>query len=412
MGRWWHVFRFEVLSQGRRRAYLFTTFGIPLIAVALVFAIPFIQERLASGGEEADTTEADTDVYLFGYVDESGLFPSPGRFGTALSRYDSEDAALEAMAAGEIDGVFVIPADYLETGEVTRYTDTFSLGRFNAENIFRSFLLQSLLRGAEVDPNLLLRLQSDLSLVEHRVDRAGQASIAQHEDASYTLVYLFGLLLVLATFFSGGYLMRSVIEEKETRMVEIIISTMRPLPLLAGKVLAAGLLGLIQIVVWVVAAIIVLDRIGGIIPVLLGVTMPPGMAPWLILYFLLGYLFIAGVYAAIGAVSNSMREGPQYAVLVTLPAMIPFYFATVFAETPNSALAVILSLFPLTAPLAMVQRLAVAEVPLVELLVSVGLLVLAAVGSIWLAGRLFRVNTLLAGQTPRLRDLVRIVRED
>ncbi len=409
----WQVFWFELRRHGRRRAYRFTTFGIPLIALILFFGYQGYQSLRASPAEQQaeESTEAEeADIGMVGYVDHSGLFPEPGLFSTGLIRYESEAAALEAMASGEVETVYAVGADYLETGDVTRYTDSFSLDSFSVDGFFQSFLLQNLLRDG-VDRRVLARLQSDLSLVEHRVTDAGRAEVAQSEDTSFVLVYLFAILLAFATFFSGGYLMQSVIEEKETRMVEIVLSAVRPLPLLAGKVLSSGLLGLIQITVWVATAVFLVSRVGDIFPALAGVAVRPDLLLWVGLYFLLGYLFYAGVYAGIGAIAPSMREGPQLAVFITLPAMIPFYFLSAFAEAPNGALPVVLSLFPVTAPLAMVQRLSVTAVPLPELLVSLALLAVAAAGTIWLAGRLFRVNTLLAGQMPKWRDLVRIVRE-
>jgi ABC-2 type transport system permease protein len=112
----------------------------------------------------------------------------------------------------------------------------------------------------------------------------------------------------------------------------------------------------------------------------------------------------------VGAISNSAREGPQYAVVFTLPAVIPLYFISVFLTAPDAGLPVVLSLFPITAPIAMVMRLLITTVPAWQIILSLALLALTIFGMMWLAGRLFRVQTLLAGQTPKLRDLARIVR--
>jgi ABC-2 type transport system permease protein len=112
----------------------------------------------------------------------------------------------------------------------------------------------------------------------------------------------------------------------------------------------------------------------------------------------------------VGALSGSMQEGPQYAVIFTLPAAIPFYFFSVFLSTPDGPIPVVFSLFPLTASLSMVMRMVLSTVPAWQIGLSLGLLALADVGMMWLAGRLFRVQILLAGQTPRLRDLPKLVR--
>ncbi len=413
MSKLFMVFKFELLRTFRRRSYLFTTFVIPVLAVLLVLGIRAYQDWQASR-PPADTPaveEEDSKIEKIGYVDQSGIFGEPGLFGVGgtLTYYATEDEARAAMNAGDVDTVYVIAEDYIETGAITRYAENFSISSMAADSIFRSFLMNTLLKG--VDRNLVTRLDSDILVQEHQVSTEDGATVVKDEDASFVLVYVFALLLGISTFFGAGYLMQNVLEEKETRMVEIILSTIRPLPLLAAKVLAAGLLGFFQILCWAAAAIFVLQRLGTLTPALANINVPPMMLVWCLLYFVFAYLMYGGAYAAIGALSPSMKEGPQMAVIVTLPAMLPIYFTTLFAETPNAGIPVLLSLFPITAPMGMIQRLSVGEVPLGEILLSLALVAVTAFGMIWLAGRLFRVNTLLAGQMPKLRDLGRIVRE-
>jgi ABC-2 type transport system permease protein len=192
----------------------------------------------------------------------------------------------------------------------------------------------------------------------------------------------------------------------------------RPLHLIAGKIAAYGLLGLLQIAVWFGFALAVLRLSSGeavqrsisLFAELARISLPVELLLLLVVYFVLGYLMFAGLYGVVGAISNSMKEGPQYAVIFTLPAVTPLYFLVIFAEQPDAPLPVALSLFPLTSPLAMTQRLIISPVPTWQILLSIGLLLLAVAGSIWLAGRAFRVQTLLAGKVPRLRDLPGLLR--
>jgi ABC-2 type transport system permease protein len=212
--------------------------------------------------------------------------------------------------------------------------------------------------------------------------------------------------------------MQSVIEEKETRLIEILISTMRPMQLLAGKIMAMGLLGLVQMIVWVGGIYMVVRLIGGenamttfdMMAAIADIQLPLDILPLLLVYYILAYLLFASLYAIIGAISNSMREGPQYAVIFTIPAVIPLYFLSIFATNPNAPLPTILSLIPITAPLAMTQRLVITEVPSWQIALSLGLLLLSVVFTMWAAGRVFRVQTLLAGQVPKLRDLPKLIR--
>ncbi len=407
----WHVFKFDLSQQFKRRAYRIMTFVIPVLLVVGVLGVQaYVEWRAARQVDEPAEEVQNENVGQVGYVDLSGDFPTPGLFSTALTRYSDADAARAALDAGEIDTYYVIEADYAETGAVTRYMTSVGIDMMNVDGFFRSFLMENLLR--EVDRQLARRLQYSVTINEHQVAiDTGETSLARNSDVAFWLVYVFAILLAFGTFWSGGYLLQSVVEEKESRMLEVILSTIRPLPLLAGKVLASGLLGLLQITVWAAAAVFVLSRLGATFAQFSDLSVRPDMVVWMLVYFLAGYILFAGLYAGIGAISQSMREGPQMAVFFTLPAMLPFYFITLFVERPSATLPVVLSLFPLTAPLGMIQRLAVGPVPLGEILLSLALILLGAAGAIWFAARLFRVRTLLAGTTPRFRDLLQLVRE-
>ncbi|GAB4570865.1 MAG: hypothetical protein Kow0077_06060 [Anaerolineae bacterium] len=404
------VFSFDLREQIRRRSYLIMTFGVPLLAILLVLGIQLYQDFRAGRNTEADTETTVDESTRIGYVDHSGHFESPGLFSTALQRFDTEEEAIEALRAGGVVTVYVIAEDYLETGNVTQYVEFLNMESTEGEGVFRAFLMDGLLRG--VDRQLARRIQSRATIVEHQIAlETGEASAARDEDASFWLVYVFGLTLSLAVFYSGGYVLRSVVAEKESRMLEVLLSSIRPLALLSGKILASGVLGLIQILAWGVVAVFVMSRVSVLLPLFSGVTVPPQFVVWMLVYFVAGFFMFAGLFASVGAISQSTREGPQMAVVFTLPAMLPFYFIYQFVQAPNGTLAVALSLFPLTSPLAMVQRLALTGVPPQEIALSLALLLVSTVGTFWLAARLFRVRTLLAGRTPRLRELLMVIRE-
>ncbi|MBL8162935.1 MAG: ABC transporter permease, partial [Anaerolineae bacterium] len=182
--------------------------------------------------------------------------------------------------------------------------------------------------------------------------------------------------------------------------------------LLAGKILALGILGAIQIAVWVGAMLLLSQLTAGnaALAVIANFSLEPGQILVLALYFVLGYLFFAAAYGMVGAISTSLQEGPQYAVIFTLPAVLPLYFIALFTTTPNAPLVIFLSIFPITAPLAMVMRITITTVPFWEIALSAALLLVVDILLIWLAGRMFRVQTLLAGQAPKLRDIPRLLR--
>jgi ABC-2 type transport system permease protein len=412
----WKVFSYEISRQGRRRGYLLMTFGIPLVALVLLLGYKIITDMNAgnAAAEEEDEFANIQGIQAAGYVDFSGLFPEPPE-NSILTRYDDEAAAQTALDLGDIDAYYVIPADYLETGEVIAYVPTVAFDRvINADAIIEPMIFDGI--AGNVDEMLLTRLRTPTTnIIEVDVSREGTdgGDVERSFDADFAIVYVFAIALLMGVFTTNGYLMQSVIDEKETRLIEILISTIRPMELLTGKIFAMGLLGLFQIVVWIgsMFGLIQLAAQLGITGTILdSLVIPWSLTPLLLLYFVLAYLFFAGAYGAVGALSNSMQEGPQYAVIFTLPATIPLYFISLFLTSPNGGLPVVLSLFPLTAPLSMVQRLVLTTVPPLETIVSLVLLALTDVFIIWAAGKLFRVQSLLAGQVPKLREIPRLLR--
>ena len=423
------VFLYELRRNWRRRGYLFMTFGIPIIAAVLLFGYQFIQQASASTGEDTpseprpsnDSDNFGSDITSAGYVDLTGRFGDPGRLSEILHPYADEDAARAALAAGEIQVYYLIPADYMETGEVTTVQPKLNISLIS-DGPIQALILNQLSEG--VDQTLYYRLvdpsnieQINRSLTIGQVDETTGA-VTQNEDASFVVVYIFAFALMLSLFITNGYLLQTVIEEKETRLIEILISTVRPTHLLMGKICALALLGLLQVVVWIGSFFLIVRVAGGqqlnqtlgIIASLANLNIPMDDVPLMLVYFVIGYFLFAGLYGIVGALSNSMREGPQYAVIFTLPAALPFYFLTLFVSSPDGTVPVIMSMFPLTAPMAMGMRLVVSDVPVWQIALSLVLLALAAVGSMWLAGRMFRVNTLLAGKLPKLRDIPALLR--
>lgn len=419
------IFSYEIRRQARRRGYLFISIGVPLIALALFFGWRAIDQSQTSKSQGDNAPHIPVNVGLpgnnlaaevraAGVVNLSPLVLDKGS--GSLIFFDNEADAQAALKQGKIGFYFVIPADYQAKGEAQMYLERLSLiDSTSYTNALKNLLVNALVAQSSkpLKPETVTQLQTKLNFTPHSVDATG-ANKQSAGDASFGLVYIFALALLFSAFTTSGYLMQSVVEEKESRMIEVILSSVRPAQLLTGKILALGLLGIIQMTLWTGTILIILRVLS---QGLLGLTAIPGLevSPTqlvlLVVYFLLGYMLFASTYAAIGAIVNSMREGPQIAGFVTLPFAVPLWATAVFATAPNGPVAVVLSLIPFTSPLAMVMRISITTVPVEQLIVSVILLLLLVAFTMWLAGRLFRVNALLSGQMPRLRDLVRLVRE-
>jgi ABC-2 type transport system permease protein len=416
MGRIWQVFAYELKQNFTRKGFLFATFGIPLLAGLLMFTYDLVQRNQPPPtAEQALSILEQFDfrgIQKAGLVDRAGVFPTiSAPLEGIIVPYASEADAREALRNRELDVFYIIAPDYLETGNVTLHLRGLSLNLLTSQPIEQLFYT-TLAQG--IDPMLLTALRQRLSVEEFNLQRTNTDS-ASNFDADFLTLYLFVIVYLLGIFMTNGYLLQSVIEEKENRLIEILVATIRPTELLTGKILALGVVGMTQVITWVVSMALLLN-VAQSLPTLSGLAVlgsirfPYEQLPIMFAYFVLGYLLFAALYGAVGALSSSMREGPGYAVVFTLPAILPFYFFPLFTQSPNGTLATVLSLVPITAPISMLMRLTIAQVPLVEVVISLSLLAVTIVGAMWLAGRLFRVQTLLAGQAPKLRDLPKLLR--
>jgi ABC-2 type transport system permease protein len=407
------VFLYELRRNLRRKGYLFGTFGIPLLIFMLMFGYNALSSLAQPSPEDLAKQFDFRGIEKAGYVDLSGEFPAvPETLANVLISYPDEAAARTALNAREIDTFYVIHDDYLQTGDITQHVPGLTISLFTPAPI-EQLAYSKFLPNADVAT--LRRLQQPAEFQEFNLEREKSAGAAQNEDADFLMVYVFTFTFLLGLLITNSYLMQSVIEEKENRLIEILITSVRPGELLAGKILALSCLGILQIIVWAGGLILALNAALSLpafesMTVLNDIQIPLDRLPIMLAYFILGYLFFAAKYGAIGAISNSIREGPSYAAFLTVPAVVPFWFFPMFIATPDAPLPVILSIFPITAPIAMMIRLSVTAVPAIQIIISLAVLALSVAGAMWAAGRIFRVQTLLAGKTPKLRDIPKLLR--
>jgi ABC-2 type transport system permease protein len=449
MTNWTTVFWFEFKRQVSRRAYLLVTFGLPILAIVGFFVInqisPSDEESSLELLEETSPTGETEDgtISTSGFVDHSGLFTLPDAsnlnsaacqanvsspeeltptiikqtnapvcFTPYLRQYPTLEAGKEALRDGKVSSLFLIREDYLSSGEVAQYIEELDFGDTPAPNIFENYLLSTLLQNVppEAFEVLYLRLRTPAIFNEIRVSETGATQENINQGQNFALVYGFSIIMMLGIFWGGGYLMQGIIQDKENRIVEIVLSSVRPTPLLFGKIMANGLAALVQVLMFTAVGLFLIQEGGNLIDALDGVDVRVMSLVGMFVYFVLGFLLYGSLMAGIGALSPTMREAQGLLVFVTLPVIVPLLFQSVIAEEPASSLAVFMSIFPLFSPLGMIMRLAISDVPASELALSLGLLLLTVIGSVWFSGRLFRVNTLLMGNLPRLRDIPKLLR--
>ena len=209
----------------------------------------------------------------------------------------------------------------------------------------------------------------------------------------------------------GGILLNGVSEEKETRMIEVVLTSVSPLAVMVGKVLALGVTGLFQIAVWVASVAIIGPHIFDQIPDAGRLAIEPGILALVIGFFLTGYLVYAVTMAGIGAATTSVKEASQVSMIVTLPSFVPVWFIFVLLENPDGSFSRLLSFIPFTAPVTMMVRLAASDVPLWEVVASLAVLLLTGVALLWISARVFRAGLLMYGQRMSLPGVFAALRQ-
>ena len=397
------IFRHEFLHTIKRKGFIIMTLIVPLIALLTIGVL-----QLISGIAEPPVAEEVT----IGYVDESGGFQRHASQGNiTLVRFDTPDDATKALVKGDIKEYFVIPSDYISAGMVSRYTLQREL--MPSEDIttaIKNFLLSNLLVG-KVPATTVARIEAPLNLVTTRLTETGAVAPEQGGFGNFIFPVVFSLLLALSIIFSSTYLLQGLGEEKENRLIEILLSSVSARQLLTGKVLGLGAAGLAQVVVWVVSAPLLLSlassSIGGFIST---IQLPANFLVLAVVYFILGYLLFAVLSAAIGAISPNTREGQQLIGIFTMPTFIPLWFMSLLMWHPDNPIWVVLTIFPITAPAEVMLRLGVSGIPAWQIVASIAVLVLSIIGGLLLTTKVFRTYLLMYGKRPKLGEIIRSLR--
>lgn len=393
--KFWRVAGYEYRRHVLRRRFVLTILGLPLFIGLMI-------------GVTAVIIITQLDDRPVGYVDHAGILLEPTSNGPSsfsqvdLIPYQTDIQALAALNAAEIQAYYVLPAEYPQNKQIKLYYLDQSPGQA-IEQQFRSWVRASLLK--DEPPDVVQRLIEGVEFVTHLPDGSRQP-LRNLILVRIVIPMIAGFAFVIALFTSAGYLMQAVVEEKENRTMEVLITSLSAGQLIAGKIVGISAVGLTQILTWIASAA------GG---VLIGrhylewmrtIHLETDLLLIMILTMLPAYVTIAALMTAVGSTVTQASEGQQMTGLFTLPVIIPYWFAGLIISNPNSPLVIGLSLFPPTAPITMTLRSGVTAVPIWQIALVTCVLVLSAVAAIWAAGRAFQLGMLSYGQRLGWRDII------
>lgn len=400
MSKTWLVLKNEFISTVNRRSFLLTLILLPLMSFIILLIVSGIQKSTGTSNNELIsnffTPSVDTSNVPEGYVDLSGLVSEiPANYADRLVAFSDEDSARQAVTDGTIGAYYVIDPQYLENGKIVYVRPDYNpIG-----GLEQSDAIEALMANALTDGNLELsyRVQDPLNVEEVPLTDTPQRSSSN--AMTFFLPYIVTFLFYIVILTSSSLLLNSISGEKQNRMMEILMTSVTPSQMLTGKIIALGLVGLLQTVVWSGSGFLLLQFSGKRFALGDAFMLPPSILLWGIVFFLLGYAVYASLMAALGALVPNLREASQTTTIVIIPLIIPLMFISSLIQAPNSPLSVVLSLFPLTSPVSMMTRLAATTVPVWQTCLSAVLVAGTAYLLVKSAARMFRAQNLLSGQS-------------
>ncbi len=424
MKKLWLIVKREYLTRVRRRSFIIATLVTPLAFVLLFVVVGLIFSY------KGDKTKR------IALVDKAGLFSAKaGIADTESIHFVLTSLPLDSLRAGyreeKLDGILFIPALknlYAESHTVYYYapkSPTLEVEAFLREQIgkrLRKYKIEQL----GLDEKALKAIESKVSIEPEPIDETVTSNVSKLASAiGAGIGSIMGIIMYMAVFIYGSMVMRSVMEEKTNRIVEVMISSVRPFQLMMGKIIGVGAVGLTQLAIWAIL-IPLLTSLAGLFfhfepPQVSTADMPEidpaemeGMMmlaiqeirslnwwfilPSFLLYFIGGYFLYSSLFAAVGsAIGDDLGEGQSLTIPITIPVLLAFYIMFATVESPDSSLAVWSSLFPLFSPIVMPARLAF-QPPIWQVLISLILLLFTSIFFVWLSGRIYRIAILSYGK--------------
>jgi len=397
MRNYWLVAKHEYRRVVIRRGFLIGTLIIPL-GIAALIGLAIVVESMG---------QDDSPV---GFVDQAGvldvsLLAARPDDAVEIRAYADEEAALAALNAQEVQAFFVLPPDYVETLESEQYYLSEPLDN----DIWREF-------DDFVRLNLVSRLPEDIKerLLEGPSvtvrDISSNREFSEEKVVNIILPFIGTAFFFITTMSASGYMLQAVADEKENRMMEVMVTSVTPTQLIGGK--AVGLLAaaLTQMVIWVVAAVIGLIIAAPFVSELQYAEVPWAYVGLMVLFFFPSYALIAAIMVAVGAAVTDVQQGQQLAGLLNMLFLLPIFLLGVLFTNPDHPLWTVMTLFPTTAFLSVSLRWALGTVPMWQLVLSWTLTVTTTVGMVWVAARIFRAGMLRYGQPLNLKAAVEAVR--
>jgi ABC-2 type transport system permease protein len=324
------------------------------------------------------------------------------------------EAAKDRVQSGEFDGLLVIPATLPDEGDAEYVSPNVSAFQMLSvlERSVSKVMVTARLTAAGLDPEEVGTLTKRVDLKTMKLGAKGQETYDRGQG--FMISYVFMMIIYMTVLMYGIYVMRGVLEEKSSHIVEVIISTIKPFELMLGKIIGIGCVGLTQFLLWSLL-MVAISAPGAAAAIGMGglelPAVPAVQIVFFVVYFVLGFLLYGTLYAGIGAAFDTEQEAQNFQGAITMFLVVPLVLMMYILNQPDAPLSVVLSLVPFFTPMLMFLRMTLTQVPAIQLAASVVIMSGTILAAAWLVGKIYRVGILMHGSKPKLKDLWRWIRE-
>ncbi|HYV05108.1 MAG TPA: ABC transporter permease [Blastocatellia bacterium] len=434
MKKVWVIVKREYLVRIRSRAFLIGTILSPVFLLGLIILPGMLAERASGGRRQIVVLDQSADPQLFETIKDrveshgsAASLDREDRPGRAVSftlvrqtltpdqdpnEFIKEDSNADAEKGSDKAYLILSPrvVDGVEPEYHAKNLSDFSIR--SLEESVSAAISERRLMNAGFDANKIGKYMKPVDLKMFKIGARGESKaggVRQEFMVAFALLFF----LYISVLFYGIFMMRGVIEEKQSRVVEILISSVKPTQMMLGKLIGIGLVGLTQIGIWALSAALI-SRVGSRMLVSSGVSsvpnIPVSLLIYFVLFFILGFFLYATLYAIVGATVSSEEDAQQAQFPVTMLIVVPMMIFGVVMSNPNSTSSIVLSMIPFFAPTLMMLRIAVINPPVWQVALSMLIMLVTTLGLLWVAAKIYRVGILMYGKRPSIAELGRWLR--
>jgi ABC-2 type transport system permease protein len=433
MEKVWVIIKREYLVRVRTRAFAIGTVISPLLLLGLVVLPSFLAERGAGGERNVAVLDQSGDPALFEGI-KSRVEPQGSKNGSDSDEGFSGSTRFvltRQIGTAEQDPHELIKSQSSESGKKGPEKAFLVLGprilddgppEYHAKNL-SDFSIRALegavsttiaerkLMRAGFDASKIGQYMKPVDLKQFKIGAGGESKEGGMRQ-DFMVAFALLLFLYMSVLFYGIFVMRGVIEEKQSRIVEVVISSVKPTQMMLGKVIGIGLVGLTQISIWALSAGLIsmfgarmFAAQGGRVP-----SIPMNLLIYFVLFFVLGFFLYATLYAMVGSIVSSEEDAQQVQFPVTMLLVVPMMIFGLVMANPSSTSSIVLSMVPFFAPTLMMLRIAVINPPVWQVITSMLIMLATITAFLWFSAKIYRVGILMYGKRPNLAELGRWLR--